>query len=984
LINFTTPKHVTMVRIFKTILTPHLEKFNDEIKSMSLSLVEASVELYNAIQENFLPTPSKCHYLFNMRDLAKVTLGLLQSDPTVMLSDVAMKKLWVHEASRVFADRFIDHSDLTRFRELMSGICESKLEDSLNGINAGVSDVEKGAIFISLSDQEDPPYAEVADVTSLKTKLEDTLEDYSTEPGMLPMVLVLFDDAIRHITRIARVIKQPRGNCMLIGVGGSGRQSLTRLAAYAMKIKVFAIEITKNYRSNEFHEDIKKLMYATGVKKEPTVFLFNDTQLKEASFLEDINNILSAGEVPNLYEADEIAPLIDEIRVDGAAVGAETASELWDFFVARTRENLHVVLCMSPVGDNFRNRCRMYPSLVSCTTMDFFFPWPADALKDVAQHYLAETDLGDSNTLRDELGQIFALVHQSVENASVKMLAEQKRTNYVTPTHYLELVVGYQALMKEKRAFLGSSRDKLANGLSKLDESSKEVQEMSLELEVQQVVVTERSQQCETLLIDIVAKKKKADDKKRQVEGQAAKVNAEKKEAETMKAEAQTELDKAMPMLYDALAKVECLNRGHIAQVKGYADPHRLIRMTGAAVLVLFGQNKADWSMSQKKLGQTDFLRQVMTYDKDNISPAMIKRLDKYVQDPEFQEELVTTKSAAAGALCVWVHAMHTYALVNRTVEPKKLKVKRLEQALMTKEKALAAANEILASVIAEVQELENTYNENNDALLALQDRAESLSTKLRRADSLVNGLAGERDRWEQSIVMFTNSLQHLPGDCLIAAAFVSYNGPFDTEYRKNLTAMWFDRVIEANIPMTKGLSVAGFLSDDATVQDWNVKGLPRDTFSTENGVMVTRGRRWPLMVDPQGQANAWIKQLQGAELKVTDLGSKNFLRLLENAISFGAPYLLQDVEEELDPAFEPVLSKAIIRIGNRQVIRIGDKELDYSNDFRFYMTTKLANPRYPPEITTKTLIINFSVKEQGLREQLLGAVVELERPELQ
>ena len=1004
LINFTTPKHATMVRIFKSILIPHLEGFDDEVKPMSGPLIEASVDLYHDVQENFLPTPSKCHYLFNMRDLAKVTLGLLQSNASAISSSAAFKKLWAHEASRVFSDRFTDYADLDVFRGLMNSICQRKLDDSLDGINAGVSNVKKGAIFVSfMSPEENAPYAEAPDVLKMKRKLEDTLEDYSTEPGMLPMGLVLFDDAIRHIARISRVIKQPRGNCMLIGIGGSGRQSLTRLAAYASGISTFAIEITKNYRSIEFREDIKKLMYATGVKKEPTVFLFNDTQIKEPSFLEDINNILSTGEIPNLYEQDEIPPLMDEIRADGAVEGAETAAELWHFFVARTRQNLHVVLCMSPVGDNFRNRCRMYPSLVSCTTMDFFFPWPADALKDVAQHYLADTEFAVANAaghteddeesgapavntekLREDLGEIFALVHQSVEESSVKMLAEQKRPNYVTPTHYLELVVGYQALMKEKREFVGGARDKLANGLSKLAESSKEVQDMSIELAAQQIIVTDKSQKCEVLLVDIVAKKKKADEKKRQVEAQAAKVGAEKAEAETMKAEAQGELDKAMPMLYDALAKVECLNRGHIAQVKGYADPHRLIRMTGAAVLVLFGNNKADWSASQKKLGQTDFLRQVMTYDKDNISPAMIKRLDKFVQDPEFQEELVNKKSEAAGALCVWVHAMHTYAMVNRTVEPKKLKVKRLEQALMTKEKALAASNEILAQVVAQVQELENTYNENNDALTALQDKAESLSTKLRRADNLVSGLAGEGERWELSIERFTTDLEHLAGDCLIAAAFISYCGPFDAEYRQRMTGLWFANVVGANIPMTKGLSVAGFLSDDATVQDWNVKGLPRDTFSTENGVMVTRGRRWPLMVDPQGQANSWIKRMQGSELKVTDLGSKNFLRLLENAIAFGTPYLLQDVEEELDPAFEPVLSKAIIKIGNRQVIRIGDKELDYSNDFKFYMSTKLANPHYPPEISTKTLIINFSVKEQGLREQLLGTVVELERPELQ
>ena len=48
-------------------------------------------------------------------------------------------------------------------------------------------------------------------------------------------------------------------------------------------------------------------------------------------------------------------------------------------------------------------------------------------------------------------------------------------------------------------------------------------------------------------------------------------------------------------------------------------------------------------------------------------------------------------------------------------------------------------------------------------------------------------------------------------------------------------------------------------------------------------------------------------------------------------------------------------------------MIRLGDKEVEYNEDFRFYITTKLSNPHYPPEISTKTTLVNFAIKEQGL-----------------
>ena len=159
------------------------------------------------------------------------------------------------------------------------------------------------------------------------------------------------------------------------------------------------------------------------------------------------------------------------------------------------------------------------------------------------------------------------------------------------------------------------------------------------------------------------------------------------------------------------------------------------------------------------------------------------------------------------------------------------------------------------------------------------------------------------------------------------------------------------------------------FLANAEDVRDWNIQGLPADAFSTENGVMVTRGTRWPLMIDPQEQANKWVKNMEKEnQLKICTLKKSDFLRTLENAIQFGQPVLLQEVEEELDPSLEPIMSRAIVKVGNRSIIKLGDKEVDYNPEFRFYLTTKLANPHYTPEISTKATICNFCVKQQGSR----------------
>jgi dynein heavy chain, axonemal len=210
------------------------------------------------------------------------------------------------------------------------------------------------------------------------------------------MNLVLFNFAIEHLLRIGRILKQPGGHAMLIGVGGSGRQSLSKLASKITDMEVFQIEIKKTYGMNEFREDEKALMRKVGVKSEVTSFVITDNSIKQESFLEDINNILNTGEVPNIFPADEKVDVMEGLR--GPAKEEErcpdgTPAQFWAYFIERCKKNLHLIICFSPIGDTFRNRVRNFPSLVNCTTMDWFQEWPPDALENVATRFLSEVEM---------------------------------------------------------------------------------------------------------------------------------------------------------------------------------------------------------------------------------------------------------------------------------------------------------------------------------------------------------------------------------------------------------------------------------------------------------------------------------------------------------------------------------------------------------------------------------------------------------------
>ncbi|XP_064181287.1 dynein axonemal heavy chain 2 [Anguilla rostrata] len=938
LINMTFPTESQIKRIYGTMINQKLQDFAEEVKPIGTILTQATLELYYAIVGRFLPTPAKIHYLFNLRDISKVFQGLLRAHKDYHDTKQSVTRLWIHECFRVFSDRLVDQSDLEAFLAILAEKLGSLFDLTYHNICPNKQPPLFGDFLKDLKVYED-----LADFKTLKNFMESQLEDYNLTPGMVPMNLVLFRDAIEHVMRIVRVISQPRGNMLLVGIGGSGRQSLSHLASAICEYHVFQVEVTKQYRKQEFREDIKKLYRQAGVDNKPTVFLFNDTQIADESFLEDINNILSSGEVPNLYKADEFeevqSALSDAARKDKVL---ETADSMFTYLIERVRNNLHIVLCMSPVGDPFRNRIRQYPALVNCTTIDWFSEWPRDALLEVAERYLDGLVLGDVEGIQNKVASIFVTMHQSVDLYSQRMKLELKRHNYVTPTNYLELVAGYKKLLLEKRKEVGDQVSKLRNGLYKIDDTRVKVEAMSVELEEAKKKVAEFQKECEAYLCIIVQQKREADEQQKTVSAHSEKIGAEEINCKAMAENAQKDLDEALPALEEA--------------------------------------------MKSSLPGESNFIKQLVNFDKDNISDRVLKKIAHYCTQPDFHPEIIGRVSLAAKSLCMWVRAMEVYGRIFRVVEPKRARLHGAMSQLAEKQAALAASQAKLKEVGDKLDLLKRDYDEKLAQKEELRIKSEDMELKLDRAGKLVSGLAGERVRWEETVKGLEKDMGFLVGDCLLAAAFLSYMGPFLSSYREEMViSIWMKQFAELQVPCSPSFSFALFLSKPTTVRNWNIQGLPSDAFSTENGVIVTRGNRWPLMVDPQGQALKWIKNMESERgLKVIDLQMPDFLRTLENAVQFGSPVLLQNVQEELDPSLAPILNKSLKRVGGRLLMKLGDKEVEYSPEFRFYITTKLSNPHYTPEISTKTTIVNFAVKEQGLEAQLLGIVVRKERPELE
>ncbi|XP_054265094.1 dynein beta chain, ciliary-like [Macrosteles quadrilineatus] len=983
------PGPEALFQIYNSILHQHVSnsslRFPTAVVKTCDLITQLALAMHSKMSTVFLPTAVKFHYTFNLRDLANIYQGMLFCNNECITTPGRFVRLWMHEASRVYCDKLVDHKDRDIFSKLMT--------ENIKKVFAEMPDAEyneKPLIFCHFVDGlGDPKYLPMPSWSTLNKLLLEAMAQYNDLVGA--MNLVLFEDAMSHVCRINRIMEAPRGNALLVGVGGSGKQSLSRLSAFISGLDPFQVQLKKGYSMNDLKSDLAGLYIKAGLKNVSIMFLMTDSQVADEKFLVLINDMLASGEIPELFGDDEVDNIINAIgpEVKGAGI-QDTRDNCWKYFINKVRRLIKVILCFSPVGSTLRVRARKFPAIVNCTSIDWFMEWPQEALESVSGRFLAEVDVLPSQ-IRKSVSLFMAYVHTSVNTMSKVYLDNERRYNYTTPKSFLEQIHLYSKLLKfTLKDCLAKSR-RLQNGLKKLVGCSDQVASLKTQLAEQEKIIQEKTKAA-TELIKIVGKEQdKVAKEKIKVAEEERKVKIMEEDIMVKQKLCEEDLEKAEPALQAAMAALNTLNKNNLTELKSFGAPPSAVVKICEAVMVLFCKGKLpkdrSWKACKVMMGALDkFLHNLVNYDKENIHPDIIKELlAKYIKDPEFDPDFVSAKSSAAAGLCSWVINIYAFHQVWMVVLPKRVALAQANQ-------DLAAARAKLAELKAKLLELEIQLGiltkKFEDAVadkLKCETEAEKTAETIDLANRLVNGLASENQRWKDTVENLQKQSQTLPGDMLLVTAFISYVGCFTRKYRLDLMNKYWKPFIEKVkpvIPLSGDLDPLSLLTDEAQIAQWQNFGLPSDRMSSENATILTNSERWPLMIDPQLQGIKWIKAMYGSKLGVIRLGQKNYLDRIEKALSDGSAILIENIGETVDPVLDSLLGRNLIKKG--KVVKIGDKEMDFNPKFRLILHTKLANPHYKPEMQAQTTLINFTVTKDGLEEQLLGEVVKAERPDLE
>ncbi|XP_017781324.1 PREDICTED: dynein heavy chain 10, axonemal [Nicrophorus vespilloides] len=1024
-LNLAFPADSTLFHVYSSILNGHLSIFEEEVQIGS-RIIEMTLELYKITIVELPPTPNKFHYIFNMRDLSRIVAGMCVTVPLHYKFLHQILRVWRNEFMRVICDRLICTEDQELMRNHLIDVIsrtfppppppqttsvmetnedgeiiyspsemqpempipiadeeEGEKEESIDILEYTMRDPVLFGDYRNAVNEDEPRYYEdLLDYEAIYYLFQEIIEEYNERKQKLN--IVLFDDALEHLTRIHRGLRLERGHVMLVGVGGSGKASLTRLAAFAAGCEMFEIMLCRGYNETSFKEDLKKLYYQLGVDRKPSVFLFTAAQVAEEGFLEFINNILMIGMVPSLFTDEEKDQVIGSVRTQSRNAGYGIHKDgVWQYFVHKCCDNLHVVLSMSPSGDILSKRCRNFPGLVNNTCIDWLFPWPQQALVAVASVFLKE-NVRLPEQYRPSIIEHVVHVHNTLSMYTANFLTILRRKNYVTPKHYLDFIQSYLKLVEEHDSYIVAQCERLKGGMAKIDEASQELDILNSKLAIQKIIVAEATAACEAMLSEIQSGTDIATEKKNIASQRSGEIEEQRKVIVVEQADAEEALSEALPALETARLALADLDKSDITEIRSFATPPEAVQVVCECVVIIRGIKEVSWKSAKGMMSDPSFLKSLQELNVDGITQKQVAAVKTHLKKSNKLDDMASISKAGFGLL-KFVTAVLGYCAVYKEVKPKKEKVEQLQRDYQAAMKYLQKLNTEIAKLEEDLSKLNEKYSIAMKRRLELQEETDLMMKRLIAADKLITGLSSERARWSEDLKKLYQEKERIVGDCLLCGAFLSYTGPFSFEFRREMVYVdWQSDILQREIPLSQPFRIT-MLTNDVEISQWVSENLPPDELSVQNGILTTRGSRFPVCIDPQQQALNWIrKREEKTNMKVLSFNDSDFLRHLDMAIKYGLPVLFQDVDDYVDPVIDNILEKNIKVVSGRVFIILGDKEVDYDPNFRMYLTTKLANPMFSPSVYARGVVINYTVTLSGLEDQLLSVVVRNERADLE
>jgi len=926
-----------------------------------------------------------------------------------MVGKEYVAKLWKHECERAFTDKLSSNADKFMVNSLIQETMDEtlgKLASKCNGRIFFCPFVQQEEDRLLADGELDPdalyqPYELCQSFDVIQERVQKFLDKYNNSPEQTQkMDLVLFESAIEYLLKIVRSICFDGGSSLLIGLKASGKQSLATLATYILDHNVLRVRPSNLYSRSTLQEDLKAQCKRAALDNQPFTLILTETDVLDESFLDLVNQLIFTGEITDMFVKDEISQLVGETSFRSEVQKSkpewsESTENLTKFFLRRVRLNFHCILCFSPSGPKLMTRIRCYPALMSCFHLIWFTSWPAEGLHKVAEHCFSQNKIKMQR--KEEILRHLPEVLDFAQATSVDFLKQGGQRVHVTTLTYLLFLQTYVHVFQQKNAELHFAIKKFKKAVHKLDQLGEDVREMIADIEESEAFL-QKAQHDSADILKQISNQQPIADRKKSTFDEALKQHAAIEQHVMREGDViGKELAVAEPYINNAREALDSITPKDMQNLKAIKNPPAAVKVIMDAVLLLLSKHvnpikvveekgvsyyRDSYPASVMMMNDGTYLDVVQAFHPDRINDETMELLQPYLSNSLCHPEAAQKVSAMAASMGTWVENMDKWYTFASVLKPRRKKLFDKEIELWQAKRRLHDAEVNFNQVKEQLEEMQQQLREAVNEKATIQTETELTREKVKSANTLIRALANEKVRWMSSAGDYQLRLAALPGDVSVAACFLTYCGQLNNDLRIQLCEQVQKDLKHKGLPRYETFNLQDMLSKDGERRDWKTQGLPEDSFSIENGILVTKALRWPLMIDPEGQGLAWINQREkDSMMKTTTFGDNRFHHIFAECITHGCPLLIENVFEELDPIIQSIVDKRFaLSAGDELELQIGDKKLTSTKGFALYLMTRIPKPDFSPEMSSQVCVIDFKISIDLIQEQFLIQIVERER----
>ncbi|XP_075448514.1 cytoplasmic dynein 2 heavy chain 1 isoform X2 [Ascaphus truei] len=946
-------------------------------------LAGSMVQVYEQVRTKF-SVDDYSHYLFTPCILTQWVLGLFRYDlaaGTSKQSQDYVLEIVAYEARRLFRDRIVTAKELNVFDNILMSVLQEDWGLEVLDNLADFFYVTWGALLESgarlAPGQSLPPHGRPLgrlNSTDLKDVIKKGAIQYSRDNRELE--ILLFHEVLDYMSRVDRVLSVPGGSLLLAGRSGVGRRTVTSLVSHMHGAVLFTPKISRGYELKQFKNDLKQIMQMAGIEGQQVVLLLEDYQFVHPTFLEMINSLLSSGEIPGLYTVEELEPLLSPLKNQASEDGFR--GPVFGYFTYRVLQNLHVVLIMDCTNTNFTINCESNPALYKKCSVQWMEGWSDRSMKKIPGMLFFDANSQEKIQMDSEYKKTSSGEADFLN--SFLMIHDSCKAYGATPSQYMTFLRVYGSLYSNKITELTKRQKHLQAGVSKLNEAKSLVDELKRKAGEQSSLLKTKQTEADAALQEITISMQNASDQKTEMEKIKHKIADEVVKIEERKGKIEDELKEVQPLVNEAKHAVGNIKPESLSEIRSLRMPPDIIRDILEGVLRLMGIFDTSWVSMKSFLAKRGVREDIVTFDVRNITNEIRTSVEELLEKnrTSFEAKNAKRASAAAAPLAAWVKANVQYSHVLEKILPLKNEQAVLESNLRKTEERKQRLEDQLNSVGQRVSELKEKFQRRTTEAAKLEADLTRAQEIIQAAELLVHQLDGENKRWNTQVVEITEDLNTLPKRAQLAAAFITYISAAPEDQRKDSLDQWMKSIGLETFDLRR------FLSTESEHLIWKSEGLPSDELSIENALVILQSQVCPFLIDPSLQATEWLKtHLRESRLEVINQQDANFITALELAVRFGKTLIIQEMDG-VEPVLYPLLRKDLVAQGPRYVVQIGDKTIDYNEDFHLFLTTRNPNPFIPPDAASIVTEINFTTTRAGLRGQLLALTIQHEKPDLE